>query len=203
MGESGSSKAVPQVQCTSSLPASTSLVVAPFLAVPNSLRPLHFSAAGQQHPRASAQQQLGMGTGAATSSTQGSGRRTAAITQVQGKSASTVMTAKDGRNAAGLPPVQPNLPLQRPLHVQGSLSAQQGSVHQRHPRRHSPVQQGPGLGQRAPVLQATNLNGPVWPQCQPASSAEDGWATFMTRQETMCRAPEIEEDQDGLIFAID
>ena len=42
MEESGSSRAVPQVQCTSSLPASTSLVVEPILAVPTSLRPLHF-----------------------------------------------------------------------------------------------------------------------------------------------------------------
>ena len=204
MEGSGSSKAVPQVQGTSSLPASTSPVVAPFLVVPNSIRPLHFSAdcAGQQHQGPLTQQQLGMqGPGAAMSSTQGSERRTAAITQLQAKSARTVLTAKIGRNATCLLPVQPSLPLQHP--ICGSLAAQQGSVHRRHPRRHSPVQQGPGWGPRAPVLQAPLPNGPILPPHRLASSAEDEWGRYMTQQETMCAASDIEEDQGGLTFAID
>lgn len=204
MEESGSSKAVPQVQCTSSLPAATSLVVVPFPAVPNSLRHLCFSAdcaaAGRQG--ATMQQQLDMqGTGAATSGTPGSECRAAASTQLQARSTRKAMTATISRSATGLLPVQPHLPLQRPLGVQGSLPAQQGSAHQRHPRRHSPVQQGPGWGRRAPVLQAPNPKDPMWPHPQPASSAEGGWGSFMTPQEMNCAASDSEEDQNGLTFA--
>ena len=206
MEGSASSKAVPQVQCTSTQPASRNpcwwhLSGSAKLTMASALPA---DRAGQQRQGPSAQQQLGMqGTGAATSSTQGSERSPAANTQLQAKAARSVMTATTGRTAIGLLPIQPNLALQRPLHVQGSLSVQQGSVHERHSMRHSPVQQGPGWGQRAPALQDHRSNDPILPHHQPASSAEDAWGNFMTQQESMCAASDTEEEQHGVIFSID